>query len=130
MPEDAQQQPQPEERKQAEEDLSSDYANNVHFETSAWDCKLIFGQLDQRRTPATIEWHTAITMPWAVAKIVAYYLQVNVAAYERTNGKIQIPANVVPPEPTPPTGELEGDANVLAIYETAVEAYRRTFGQP
>lgn len=126
MPEENQQQPQVEEKKQ-EADLSNEYANNVAFEYSAWDLKLIFGQLDQRPNKQIVEWHTAITVPWAVAKIIAYYLQINIAAYEHANGRIQIPANVVPALPEPPSGEAEQGDGARAIYEAATEAHQRLF---
>lgn len=51
------------------EEFTSLYANNVQFEWSQLDLKLIFGQLDQSRGKAQIEQHTAMTIPWMIAKL-------------------------------------------------------------
>jgi hypothetical protein len=126
MPEDVQSQPQPAEKNQALEDISSDYANNVSFETSAWDCKLIFGELDQRATPTTVEWHTAITMPWAVAKIAAYYLVLNVIIHQAQEGTIGIPARVLPPRPDPADPTVEPTFKPVVEYLAWV--YDQFFG--
>ena len=84
-----------------DEDFASLYANNVQFETSVWDLKIIFGQLDQSRPSGRVDQHTAITLPWLQAKIMAFYLSANVALYEADNGKIQIPLSLQP-QPLPP----------------------------
>ncbi len=73
------------------------YANNVQFESSAWDLKLIFGLLDQREDPLIIRQHGSINLSWAQAKIVAYFLQLNILFHESQHGKIQLPAPVLPP---------------------------------
>src|SRR5580698_4093433 len=76
------------------------YANNVQFESTEWDLKMIFGELDMgRKDGAGVEQHTAITVPWAQAKLLIYYLQLNVGIYEKIFGKIKIPDSVLPPEP-------------------------------
>jgi len=64
-----------------DEDFLPVYANNVLFEPSVWDLKMIFGQLDQSEGKAVVEQHTAVTIPWAQAKVLSYYLQVNLTAY-------------------------------------------------
>lgn len=83
------------------EDFASLYANNIRYETSAWDLKLIFGQLDQGDGPdkSFIEQHTAMSMAWPTARIMAYFLTANCAMQEFQNGAIQIPASVLPPRP-------------------------------
>ena len=76
-----------------------EYANNVYFNSSIWDMTLVFGQLaSQNREPQTpaVDFHTAITVPWQQAKLMAYYLFANVVAYEATNGSIRIPAELIP----------------------------------
>lgn len=83
------------------EDFVSLYANNVNFELSVWDLKLIFGQLDQSRPEFSIEQHTAITLPWPQAKIGVYYMLLNLMIHQSRNGAINIPASVLPPRPDP-----------------------------
>jgi len=78
------------------EEMTVDYANNVRFEPSVWDLKLTFGELSAGTN--TVEWHTSITIPWMQAKLMIYYLQANVSAYEMNSGKIHIPDGVIPPE--------------------------------
>jgi hypothetical protein len=84
------------------EDFSSLYANNFRFEGSAWDIKIIFGELEQGGgidPQSSIEFHTAVTLPWPVAKIMAYYLVANVASREHEGGPIFVRRNVIPPRP-------------------------------
>ena len=85
-----------------DEDFLSRYANNVHFEISSWDLKMIFGELWQEDGQAVIRQHTAITIPWIQAKVMSYFLQANIAIYEATNGRIKVPDDVMPPHPPPP----------------------------
>src|SRR5713101_7954891 len=87
------------------EDCYTDYANNIYLESSVWDLKLIFGQLDQSTNPVTTEQRAALTIPWTQAKIFSYLLSLHLLAYEMANGKIVIPEAVVPPELEPPTEE-------------------------
>lgn len=88
------------------DDFRSVYANNAYFESSAWDLKIVFGQLDQPvGQPAKIRQHIAITIPWTQAKLAVYYLRLHVEAIEIQNGKISIREDLLPPEPTLPTPE-------------------------
>jgi hypothetical protein len=89
------------------EDFASYYANNVQFEASAWDLKLIFGQLDQSQQPVVVEQHTAMTMPWSHAKIMAYFFIVNIIIHQGQHGMINIPSAVIPPRPNPLDPELD-----------------------
>lgn len=82
------------------DDLNTEYANNVFFEPTVWDLKLIFGEWSSRAN--RVDWHTSITLPWAQAKLILYYLAINVEAHERTQGKIPFPSAIIPPEPPPP----------------------------
>jgi hypothetical protein len=111
---------------QLSEDFFSAYANQVRFETSAWDLKILFGQVDQTGGTAVVEWHTAITIPWAQAKIGVYTLQAHVAGFEAFYGKIQVPWDVVPAPPIAPTEEeARGKPQVKALYETALKLYEQ-----
>jgi hypothetical protein len=78
------------------ENLVSKYANNVQMELSIWDLKLIFGELDQHTGQEVVDQHTSITIPWAQAKLLSFYLQLHIFFHERTNGKIFIPEYLLP----------------------------------
>jgi hypothetical protein len=99
-----------------DEDFTSLYANNVQFEGSAWDLKVIFGQLDQSRDPLVVEQHTAITMAWGQAKITAYYMAVNVILTQSQNGNIQIPALAIPARPDPTESSLDEASKRTVMY--------------
>jgi len=103
-----------------------DYANNVFLESSEWDMKLIFGQLDQRTIPFRVEQHGSVSLPWNQAKVFAYLLCVHLAAYELQNGKITVPNSVLPPEPTPPK---EGDPNLQALFQRMIWLREQFFGE-
>lgn len=94
------------------------YANNVYLEPSAWDLKAIFGQLDQRQGKVTIRQHTAVTVPWTQAKILMFWLRGYLEFHEKTQGKVIIPPNGIPPEVTPPSEEQKkSDPSVEIAYE-------------
>jgi hypothetical protein len=94
------------------------YANNVYFEQSAWDLKLIFGQLDQREGKITVRQHTAVTFPWTQIKLFSYWLKGQIEAHEMINGKVRVPTSVIPNELPPPTAEQKkADPNMEKIYD-------------
>lgn len=94
------------------------YANNVFYESSAWDLKLIFGQLDQRDGKVKVVQHSAITVPWPLVKLMVYWLRGQVEYQERLNGKIDVSPLVIPPELPPLTEEIKKqDPNAEAAYE-------------
>ena len=98
------------------EEFISGYANNIQLEYSAFDLKLIFGLLDQRESsagkPPQIDQHTEINLSWLQAKLLIYFMELNLALYEQANGKIKIPAELLPPEipasPQPPFDNPQG----------------------
>jgi hypothetical protein len=99
------------------DDVSEAYANNIYYEASSWDLKLIFGQLDQSGGKAKIELHTAITIPWAQARLMIYWLRGHIEAHELVNGKIDFPPTVIPPPLPPLTEEVKkSEPNAEAIY--------------
>jgi hypothetical protein len=104
------------------------YANNFHFEQSAWDLKIIFGQLEQHTGTSEIDWHTAITIPWLQVKLVAYFLRLQAAWNEMQNGYVAIPASVMPKEPEMPVGELANIPVNVAWYEVSKKIYKEMFG--
>lgn len=93
------------------------YSNNVQYQQSEWDLKFVFGQLDWAEDHYIIEQHTAITMAWLQAKLMLYFLSVQVGVYEMSHGKIPIPSGAVPPEPLPPTEEQAKEPFVTQMYE-------------
>jgi hypothetical protein len=99
------------------EDFQSRYANNVQMEQSAFDLKLVFGQLDQSRGSLRVEQHTAITLSWTQAKLMLYYLQLNITGYEFDNGKISIRKDLIPPPVPSLTPEQENDPHFLQLVE-------------
>ena len=105
------------------EDFESLYANNVRFESSVWDLKLLFGELDQSTGKDLIELHTAITVPWTTAKLMLYFLQLYIAAHELEEGKIRINPRVFPAQPPPLTPEQENNELIKATRELALKMH-------
>jgi hypothetical protein len=99
-------------------------------EASAWDLKLIFGQLDQARTPNVVTQHTAMALSWLQVKLLIYYLQLDLAVYESQYGKIVIPAAILPPPPGPLPPEMENDPVARASTERAREIYALWAARP
>jgi hypothetical protein len=103
------------------DDFVQRYANNTFFEGSVWDLKIIFGELDQKLGPNVVMQHTALTLPWAQAKILSHFLRVHLAGYEAEHGRIEIPKNILNeispalPENTDPH-----------IWEAVYKAYKQT----
>jgi len=91
-----------------DEDFESLYANSVISEISVWDLKLVFGILDQSKIPHRVVQHTSINIPWVQAKLWAYWTHTLLAVHEHQNGKVTIPASILPPDPaTVPTEGLD-----------------------
>lgn len=105
----------------------STYANNLQFEPGSLDLKFIFGQSE--RDPSdelggeVIRQHTAVTMTWAEAKLLSYFLQLNTAFYEAANGKIAIPSPQLPPSPETVFKDLPEDATGKALKERALKLF-------
>ena len=99
------------------ENFESWYANNVQFFPSAWDLRMVFGELDMRDGDAIVQQHTAMTVGWVQAKLMNYFMSLQLGVHEMTQGKIEIPPGALPPEPTPPTGDMENDPIAIQVYE-------------
>jgi hypothetical protein len=110
------------------DDFEAVYTNNFHFELSAWDLKVILGQLTQVPNRSPIEWHTAVTMPWGAAKLLRYLLSLNIAIYESANGPISLPPNSIPPRMNPPSGQDDTEQN-RAFYELATKFHDEMTGE-
>jgi len=69
------------------EEFADLYANNVLFEANAFDLRVIFGQFKAgAKGEPEIEQHTAVAIPWSVAKIACMYLAMNIIAFESDHG--------------------------------------------
>lgn len=101
------------------EEIVPVYANNVRFEMTAWDLRLLFGQLlPASENKGLVDWHTDVTIPWAQAKLMHLYLGINITLYERENGKISVPQGVLPPAATtPPPGVDPTDPEAMKTFE-------------
>ncbi len=109
-----------------DDEFASLYANHIWYETTVWDLKLIFGQLDQTIGPNVITQHTAIALTWLQVKIMSYYLQANLAIYEAGHGTIKIPSEVLPPEPPAPS---ENDQVAKMATEKIQELRKRLIAE-
>ena len=99
-----------------EDEIASEYANSLLFAPNIWDLKILFGELSRKQGQG-VDWHTSITLPWAQAKLMAYYLAANIAFHELHNGPIRVPESMIPPEPPPPTKSGKDEALFQFIKE-------------
>lgn len=99
------------------DDFSSVYANNIRFETSYWDMKLVFGELDQSEGKQVVDQHTAVSVPWGQVKLMIYYLQLNLAFYEAVHSKVKIPDDLWPLEIVPLPEELMKNPQIKASFD-------------
>ncbi|HEY6348503.1 MAG TPA: DUF3467 domain-containing protein [Candidatus Angelobacter sp.] len=81
---------------QRSEDFADVYANNLRFEVSNWDLKLLFGQLEQSLGPQAVVQHTGVTIPWQQVKLTSYFLSIHVIVHEAQAGRIKILPTLVP----------------------------------
>jgi hypothetical protein len=99
-------QPGPTFESKKSDDFTSRYANNVQFEPTLFDLKVIFGSTDLSATPPTVRQHTAIALSWAEVKVLAYFLQAHLVGHETQVGRIVLVPDVV----LPPTEEIPATA--------------------
>jgi len=113
---------------EAEPTYESVYANNHMVEISFWDLKVLFGQVEQH-PKFNINYHTAVTMPWAQAKLLGYYLRLQVAWHEAVNGEVKLPSNLVPNKLEATAEDYENmTPEVRAFWELASRLHREVFG--
>ncbi len=110
------------------ENFASSYANSAYFESSAFDLRIIFGQLDQNPDGGGIlKQHLAVSIPWDLAKLSIYWLQSQVIAHELETGRvIGLRESVRPPVPSPLTAEQERDP-IMQKYYAALKKLREEF---
>jgi hypothetical protein len=111
-------------------DFIERYANNIAVESSIWDLKLIFGILDQTTTPATIGRYAAVNIPWQQAKLLAYFLQLNVLFHERANGTIKLPDGIMPPPLEPIFASLKAEPGGAEFLEQVVKLRDALMSKP
>jgi len=78
---------------------------------------MVFGELEIRDGVAVVQQHTAMSVTWLQAKLMHYYMSLQLAVFEMTHGKVAVSEGILPPEPTPPTGDLENDPMAKQVYE-------------
>jgi hypothetical protein len=105
----------PQLRSERSEDYSTAYANNITVETSVWDMKITFGELDQ--AAGVIAQHTAITIPWSIVKLFVFLMRAQITAQEIQFGPIAIPPTMLPPEFPPPPPGLKDSAVFQRTFE-------------
>jgi hypothetical protein len=88
------------------DDFVADYANNSQLESSNWDLKITFGHVDQSLGPNDVVQTTAITIPWAQAKVMHYYLSVHLIGHEAEMGRIVIPTGIIGKFPKEPPAKV------------------------
>ena len=107
---------------QHETDFISKYANNVRFHSTVHDLTLVFGQSDVTSGSEIVRQTTGITLPWSVVKIVQYYLRVNLAIHEATNGVVPVPPLQIPQAFPAPTKEMiAADPSVQKGYDAVTK---------
>ena len=111
--------------------LTRAYGNNVRFEPSVWDLKILFGQLEQHTGTPEVTMHTAVTIPWATAKVLEYYVRANVAYCEKTFGPIKVPEFAVPAIPEAPSEEVtQSQPDALELWRIYKDIHAEVFGPP
>lgn len=101
------------------------YANNCQFESSVWDLKFKFAQLAQQGTEWKFDPRCEVTIPWMQAKIILFFLQLNLFNYEEENGPIKVSNRILPVSPevisNPPEGTLIAGKTFQEYYRTLYE---------
>src|SRR5260370_42525715 len=83
------------------------YANHVLFHPTAWDLKILFGQVENRSGTDVVTQDAAITIPWAQAKLALFYLRAQVEVMEMLSGKIPLRKDLLPADVRPLTPEQQ-----------------------
>jgi hypothetical protein len=112
------------------EDFVSEYANNVRFETTVHDLKMVFGQTDLNTGKEVIEQHTGITIPWSLVRLMIYFLRVNLDIHESQVGKAPIPPFQAPPPPPELSPTEAKEPNARKIYELVKKAHDDIIANP
>jgi hypothetical protein len=106
------------------EELESEYASNTFFVPTVWDLKILFGELSSTNQQE-VDWHTSMTLPWAQAKLMAYYLDINIAAHEFSNGPIRVHESLLPPVPPPIRDVDKNNPTLQPLIDFIIERRKR-----
>jgi hypothetical protein len=109
------------------EDFQNLYANNVFFESSLWDLKLIFGQNAQHIGQSAVEQHTAITLPWPQVKLMLYFMGNHLLTHEIQNGRVHLGPGLIAPLPDEPDKNLIPQVPKLPEIHAAIKAKWEAF---
>jgi hypothetical protein len=101
------------------EDFISDYANNSVLQSSNWDLKIVFGHLDMSVGLNDVVQTMAVTIPWAQAKVMHYYLTVHLIGHEAEMGRIIVPSGIIGelPKEAPAGANKDGFQKIAKVYE-------------
>ncbi|MGA9721239.1 MAG: hypothetical protein WBQ86_02195 [Candidatus Binatus sp.] len=105
-------------------DFRTYYANNVYIESTAWDLKITFGQLDRATAPLLVKNECSVTLPWPQAKLALFWIALHVEMAEAEVGqKIPVRKDLWPQElPEKLPDNVETDA-------AAAERFRRIYNR-
>jgi hypothetical protein len=92
-------------RRLPDERFFASYANNVLFQPTGWDLTLVFGRTEPSKGPNVVLQDMQVTIPWSQAKVLVYFLQVQLIYQEMLNGRVLSPKGVINP-PSRPTEEI------------------------
>jgi len=109
-------------------DFTTSYANNIYYESTAWDMKLTFGHVDQATGTVVIKHDFAVSIPWPLAKLALFWLRLHVETAEAEVGKIPIRKDLVPVElPKFEQHEKEDDPAAAKRFREIYERLRTEF---
>lgn len=106
-------------------EFSEDYANNTLFQSSNWDLKIIFGELEQSLGPNVVLQHTAITVPWSQVKLMVYFMTISLIFQEAQNGRIAIPSGLIPEIGKQMPKELREAGTTDAAWQAVRQLYEQ-----
>jgi len=100
-------------------DFRTYYANNILFESTAWDMKLTFGHIDRATAPLLVMNDCSVTIPWPQAKLALFWLRLHVEMAEaEIEGKIPIRKDLLP---------LELPETLSGLDEVAAQRFREVY---
>jgi hypothetical protein len=108
-------------------DFPEIYSNQIFYESSVWDLKILFSILDQSGPAAVTRTRAAVTVPWAQVKLMLYFLQVQLWAHEVDHGPVAVPRQVRPEDLDIPT---EASPEIQEVFKRAKQLSAEIFGPP
>ena len=105
-------------------DYTETYANNVHYESSVWDLKVLLGRLDQSSGLSITKQFLGVSIPWMQVKLMIHHLQVNLTIHEAYNGPVAIRNDLLPKLPQVTDEQLK-DPLFKATVEKIAELHNK-----